>query len=256
MINLYFANNDKAKIPLVFIHGNSLDMQIFKFQFQSDLTTDFQLVGVDLPGHGKSPRLKVYSFKEIASEVCSLIEKQFEEPYFIVAHSLGGHLITQGLSFLKKVKGLIFCGTPPLGSVNDMPAAFNPGLGQLLYKPTWTNEEFEQLIHDFSPAHPEVVASGLKNSDPVFRKDLISPEFLTDFKNEWSELGKINIPVYLTCAKDDVHINKTYIQEMVQKYSFPDVTYHELSEGGHLPFLNAPEMFNEFLKKTIGQFIL
>lgn len=256
MINLYFADNDRSKIPLVFVHGNSLDLQIFKFQFQSELNTDFQLVGVDLPGHGDSTRWNAYSFKEMATEVCSLIDKQIEEPYFVVAHSLGGHLVTQGISFLKKVKGLIFCGTPPLGSVADMPKAFNPGLGQLLYKQSWTTEEFEKLIHDFSPANPEIVAGGLKKSDPVFRRDLISPEFLADFKNEWIELGNINIPVYLTCAKDDVHINKTYIQEMVQKYSFPDVTYHELDVGGHLPFLNAPEMFNAYIKKTIGQFIL
>lgn len=256
MINLYFTNKDDAKIPIVFIHGNSMDMNIYKFQFNSGLTTDFQLVGIDLPGHGSSARWESYSLGQMAFEVCNLIEQQFETPYFLVAHSLGGHLAVQGLSNLKKVKGLILCGTPPLGSVADIAVAFNPGIGQLFYKQAWTKEEIDSIINYISPENAGIIYSALKKSDPNFRRDLSHPDFLADFKNEWVELEKINTPVYLTCAKDDILINKAYIQEALQNYSFPDITYHELSQGGNIPFLNAPELFNDYLKKTIGQFIL
>lgn len=134
MMNVQIFGNKNSESTIFFIHGNSQNLDIFRFQYESALLNEYRLVGIDLPGHGKSSKLASYNIDNMAKKLVRTINNLKSNNCFIVAHSLGGHLILQGIPNIKNLKGLLLVGTPPLRSLADMPKAFFPEFTQLLKK--------------------------------------------------------------------------------------------------------------------------
>jgi pimeloyl-ACP methyl ester carboxylesterase len=50
---VYFTNESKAP-AIIFIHGNNLSKDVFNYQFEDPSLNRFNLIAIDLPGHGNS----------------------------------------------------------------------------------------------------------------------------------------------------------------------------------------------------------
>ena len=115
--------------PVVFIHGNSSSSRAFSRQLEGPLGRRLRLVAVDLPGHGKSADAKdrgAYSLPGHARAVRAVVEALGIDEAHFVGWSLGGHIALEMAPDLRKPRGFVIFGTPPLTSGEAMSEAFLP----------------------------------------------------------------------------------------------------------------------------------
>lgn len=241
-MKLHFKRAKKEGLPVIFLHGNSLDSSIFGLHSHI-LPENYQPVLVDLPGHGLSPKLENYTLVGITRLLCDFLNGEFQEDYMIVAHSLSGHIILQGLHALSSVKGLFLTGTPPLRSVTDIQIAFQPEASGLLFRPEWNMEELMELSKLFTKNKPDIVSVAMKRCDSNFKSDFLLPAFLDGFINEHHVLAHTKIPIYITWAEDDPFVNDDYMHDHIVTIDNKYLQFHEFKNGGHLPFIDNSHNF-------------
>jgi pimeloyl-ACP methyl ester carboxylesterase len=251
MMKLYSSTINKGGIPVIFLHGNSLDLTIFITNNNIIQKFSFSPIMIDLPGHGKSPGLKEYSSVSMVDSICLFINAYFDENYYIVAHSLSGHLVINGLNRFKRLKGLILCGTPPLANLSRIEKAFNPELSQLLFNPEWTDSDLDELSNMLSCNNPDSIKRALLLTDKHFKDDFLKPSFLEGFKNEIGILNNTQIPVSISYARNDSFIRMNYMTSLKNYINSDLVSFHEFSFGGHLPFLDNPSEFYQFVSDFV-----
>lgn len=97
---------------LLMIHGAMVDSSYWQLQ-QERLATQFTLIMVDLPGHGKAPALSgSTSLAEFARAVLATLDTLDLPDVLCLGHSLGG-MVAQELSLLapERVRALILADT-------------------------------------------------------------------------------------------------------------------------------------------------
>jgi len=75
---LHHKKEGTGPLTFLFIHGNSSSSNSFIQQLNSDLSKDYTLHAVDIPGHGnspKSPHLDTYSLPGYAKSILEHIEQ-------------------------------------------------------------------------------------------------------------------------------------------------------------------------------------
>lgn len=104
---------------IVLLHGFLEDHTIWQ-EVAESLSKTFQLILIDLPGHGKSPVLSgIHSMELMAGEVCRVLQSEKIEKAALVGHSLGGYV---ALACIEKYPEL-FDG---ICLVNSTPEADSP----------------------------------------------------------------------------------------------------------------------------------
>ena len=120
---LYCTLNDGANLsyescgrgnPLLFIHGWSFNAGIWKGQIEH-LRDQFQIIAVDLRGHGKSEAGKArLSLPQFASDLAHLVERLELREVNLVGWSMGGSIALRlSLSCPERMKSLILVSTTP-----------------------------------------------------------------------------------------------------------------------------------------------
>jgi len=74
--------------PIVMIHGLGASGHIWRAQ-KDFLQTDFQVVTLDLPGHGQSGWMPV-TIKDMAADICQIISSLGVSQFSMIASSMGG----------------------------------------------------------------------------------------------------------------------------------------------------------------------
>jgi pimeloyl-ACP methyl ester carboxylesterase len=120
-----FVNNQGVKIhyevegqgpPLVMVHGFTRSLEDWpNFGFVPELKNDYQLMLIDLRGHGQSDKpdnLNAYSLKTIAEDVINIMDKLKVEKAHYLGYSMGGIIGFYGIAryYLPRLSSLIFGG--------------------------------------------------------------------------------------------------------------------------------------------------
>lgn len=88
---MHYKITGKGK-TIVLLHGFLEDHTIWQ-EVAESLSKSFQLILIDLPGHGKSPVLSgIHSMELMAGEVCRVLQTEKIEKATLVGHSLGGYV--------------------------------------------------------------------------------------------------------------------------------------------------------------------
>ncbi|AEB29310.1 putative hydrolase [Carnobacterium sp. 17-4] len=97
--------------PLLLLHGNGEDHQIFKHQL-SHFSKDFQVIALDTRGHGRSDHGKgVLTFQKIAQDILAVLQYFNLSTVNIMGFSDGGNLALYfGSHYPEKVAKLIVVG--------------------------------------------------------------------------------------------------------------------------------------------------
>ncbi len=82
---------------LLLVHGYSGSSDDFTPLIER-LTPHRNIVRVDLPGHGKSPRRDSYSLAELAVELGGFIDENFDRPIDVLGHSMGGRTVLETIT--------------------------------------------------------------------------------------------------------------------------------------------------------------
>ena len=96
--NIHFTDTGQGKV-IVLLHGFMESQHIWNL-FVNELSGDFRVIAVDLPGHGRSEVLsEIHTMEIMADMVHSLLNKLGTGKCIMIGHSMGGFIT---LAFAEK----------------------------------------------------------------------------------------------------------------------------------------------------------
>jgi pimeloyl-ACP methyl ester carboxylesterase len=79
----------QGNVALVFVHGWSCDARYWDVQARA-LASDYQIVQLDLAGHGHSQERPNYSLTRFADDVAAVVKQHELTAVILIGHSMGG----------------------------------------------------------------------------------------------------------------------------------------------------------------------
>lgn len=118
-----YERTGSGDTTLIFVHGWACDRTYWDQQITA-LETDFQIIALDLPGHGETPVFgEDWSIDRFGSDVADLVNELALENVILVGHSMGGPIVVSAATKLEDVViGVI--GVDTLKSADAEPMRF------------------------------------------------------------------------------------------------------------------------------------
>jgi len=228
------------KQSLIFIHGSGGDHSLWSLQY-AKLHKHYNIVAVDLPGHGRSRGSGESDVGNYCLWVRKLLDALHLKNSILVGHSLGAAITLQfALNYSQEIKGIV-----PVGGGLKMP--INPSLLEFLK----TNPaEAIGLMCKFSLAkenRPQFFAS-LKKSLSLANIDVLYSDLSAcDKLDLTSKISKITAPVLVICGTEDKMTPPDFSRQIAGGIGGAKLC---LIEGaGHMVMMERPNEFNEALNK-------
>ncbi|HVX27025.1 MAG TPA: alpha/beta hydrolase [Parafilimonas sp.] len=241
-----------GKNTIVFIHGNSQSADSWLPQLQSKkLNEHYQLIAIDLPGHGESGRCQNnpenYRPAKIAILIKDLIDKLKIKNYILAGLSYGTNIIGEMQLPLRGCAGIMLAGACIVNE--EFPA-------EKILKPiekaeviTAANPSDEDL-KSFAFAHlknKDAATNFIKTyriTDPVFREQLAKALMEGNLTDELTNIQNFKVPVCVAFGKDETIVNTNYLNNYnplwKQKVFLIDGAGHAVNE-------EQSEVFNDLL---------
>lgn len=113
-VKIEYSKSGKGK-PIIFLHGWGSNKEIFN-EIIDNLSTEFELYALDLPGFGKTPIGNHQKLDDYVDTLSKFIKKlQISNP-IIISHSFGGRIAIK-YAFKYQVSELILIGVPGIKKV-------------------------------------------------------------------------------------------------------------------------------------------
>ena len=226
------------KQSLIFIHGSGGDHSLWSFQY-AKLHKHYNIVAVDLPGHGHSQGSGESDVGNYCLWVRKLLDALHLKNPILIGHSLGAAITLQfALDYPQEIKGIV-----PVGGGLKMPV--NPSLLEFLK----TNPaEVIDLMCKFSLAkenRPQFF-DPLKKSLSRANIDVLYNDLAAcDKLNLTKEIAKIAVPTLVICGAEDKMTPPDFSRQIAGSISGAKLC---LIEGaGHMVMMEKPKEFNEAL---------
>ena len=223
---------------LIFIHGSGGDHSAWSNQYAA-LHKHYNIVAVDLPGHGRSEG----SGKSDIENYCLSVKKLFDilqlKNVILVGHSLGAAITLQfALNYPQTIYGIVTVG-------GGMKMPVNPAIFEFLKtNPT----ESVELICKFSvaKANREKFMEPLMKSLAQARIDVLQGDLSACDKFDVSpEINKISLKALVICGAEDKMTPPEFSRQISESISGAKLC---LIEGaGHMVMMERPKEFNEAL---------
>jgi pimeloyl-ACP methyl ester carboxylesterase len=224
---------------LVFIHGSGGDHTNWVYQY-SVLKNDFNILAVELPGHGQSEGKGEQSVSLYVEWMRKILDAFGVKKPVLIGHSLGAAI---SLTFAIQHGGLL-AGIVPVGGGVTM-WVNQAILDGLLKDPAPIIEMAAKLSlakqnrEKFSPA----LSEGFSKANPVVMHGDFSA---CNQLNLTDDIGKISIPVLVLCGAEDKMTppeNSRYLADHI-----PGARLALIENAGHFAMMENPEAFNQALK--------
>jgi pimeloyl-ACP methyl ester carboxylesterase len=226
------------KQSLIFIHGSGGDHSLWSLQY-AKLHKHYNIVAVDLPGHGHSQGSGESDVGNYCLWVRKLLDALHLKNPILIGHSLGAAITLQfALDYPQEIKGIV-----PVGGGLKMPV--NPSLLEFLK----TNPaEVIDLMCKFSLAkenRPQFF-DPLKKSLSRANIDVLYNDLAAcDKLNLTKEIAKIAVPTLVICGAEDKMTPPDFSRQIAGSISGAKLC---LIEGmGHMVMMERPKEFNEAL---------
>ena len=249
-----FKTKGRGKRAIVFLHGFCEDSCIWD-DFRKDLLVEKRrVIGIDLPGFGKSEVVEGLSIDYMADVVRAVMEDQNLEKIILIGHSMGGYVT---LAFAEKYPELLlglglfhshgYADAPSTIENREKAIAFIKRQGSALYLkqiiPTFFSPEFarsnpfqlDKLIHKASGYEMDGIIEAQKAM--MKRPDRIAV------------LKQIKVPVLLLVGGKDVFITA---EKAMKQAQYPEVCFaHILPRVGHMGMFEAVHQMQVYVRKFV-----
>ncbi|NOZ48946.1 MAG: alpha/beta hydrolase [Chloroflexi bacterium] len=243
---------------IMLIHGNSSSGLSYQHQINSALGEKYRLVAIDLPGHGNSEpfaEMSAYGMPGYAAVVAAAAEALHMQDAVFVGWSLGGHIVLEAHNQLKKAKGFVLFGTPPLAFPPAMEEAFLPNpVVNIGFKPDVTEEEARAYTAAFFtpgvPAPEVPFVTDVLRTDGNARAGLAASIRPNGYQDEVEIVANLSIPLAIFHGEEEQLVNAGYIG----KLAMPTLWRNEIqviSGAGHAAQWEQPEEFNNLLEAFV-----
>jgi pimeloyl-ACP methyl ester carboxylesterase len=242
---LNFATTGKGEPAIIFVHGWTCDSTSWVRQVPA-IARKYQVVAIDLPGHGKSgsPRDGKFSMDLFAKAVEAVRREVKADKIVLVGHSMGTPVIRQYARLFPQhvavlVDGTVIDAKTAAGFASIVDRFKGPDAGKVrvefihsMLTPAAT-PELQARIEKMMTAAPDTTAAGAMAAmaDPAI----------------WTE-DPINVPVL------GIYADKSQLgnRELLAKV-FPSIDYHEIPGTDHFLMLEKPEEFNRILLEFLNK---
>jgi len=241
----------------VFLHGIGGSAKIWAAQEASFARAGIRPIALDLPGYGSRPPLAAMDFQGLAEDVEKTIDaRQLGRP-ILVGHSLGGMIVQTLLR--RRPHGyraaVLVCTSPAFGNPSgDFQKKFIADRLAPLDAGKAMPDLAEAFVDGMMGPNPDRAGRALAIAcmGPVSATTYrASVHCLIGF-DERGSLGSIKVPVLCLAGEHDRNAPPAMMERMAAK--IPGARYVCLAGVGHLPNVEAPELFDqavlEFLRNV------
>ncbi|WP_078410316.1 alpha/beta fold hydrolase [Priestia abyssalis] len=232
--------------PIIFIHPPGMGRMVFREQKQ--LCDDFQIITMDLSGHGDSDtRTEKVSVPMYVEEVRQLLNELEIEEAVICGYSAGGIIAQQfAFTYPKRTKALILSGGFPMVSTAVLKMEHVSGI-KLLPKRSYFLANVISTSHTKDPFFREQLKEHMNKANPSVWKQFYKISYQYDGR---VHLPSLQCPFLLIYGSRSDYINK-YIS-IYQKY-VQDVQYHIVPRVTHQVPTRRWQEFNEMVKAFVSR---
>lgn len=236
--------------PLVFVHGFTTTAEFWREQIEA-FSARHQMIRINLPGHGCSPRPedRNYTIDAFVEDVLEVYRALAIDPAVLIGLSMGGTVAqTFALSYPERVKALVLVGATPHGLGSDvnvdnvLKAIEDLGVvtaSQKVIERSFGSAASRALI-DF--AKKEVAQT------PAFvARQAIASLNASDSR---AKLGDIRVPTLVIVGEEDIITQPKESQILAE--GIPNSRLYNIPAAGHFPMLEQPNTFNQLL----GEFLV
>ena len=235
---------DVKKKTMVFLHGSGLSHIVWSLTEQFFFNKNFNVLSLDLPGHGTSDGPCLDSIEKIADWLEEVFKKLNLNDLILVGHSQGClEILEYAHKYKSRLKKLIF-----VGGSNKMPVhpdlielAINGDSDAIKLMMKWGYEGSKKFIGG-NPV--EKIIQSPKDISEILAVDLIA---CNNYLNGFEAAKKINLPSLVILGELDKMVNL----ESGKKFSnlLENSTTHIINECGHMIMIEkAFEMREKILK--------
>ena len=229
---------------MVFLHGSGLSHIVWSLTEQFFFNKNFNVLSLDLPGHGNSEGPCLDSIEKIADWLEEVFKKLNLNDLILVGHSQGClEILEYAHKYKSRLKKLIF-----VGGSNKMPVhpdlielAKNGDSDAIKLMMKWGYEGSKKFIGG-NPV--EKIIQSPRDISEILAVDLIA---CNNYLNGFEAAKKINLPSLVILGELDKMVNL----ESGKKFSnlLENSTTHIINECGHMIMIEkAFEMREKILK--------
>lgn len=253
----YIEKSSSSDKIIFFIHGNSSSASTWQKQLQDLSFENYDLIAIDLPGHGNSSFSKNPDKDYSPIGTADLISKVIKtlsgnRQYLLVGFSYGSNVVAEMISMDIKPAGIAFIGGCVLGNGYRMDTVFKistqPSI--LTYNEGDKNvvEKFinQQFANDREQEIRRTISEYL-SVDQNFKPALFKGAAEGKMSDEIEALKAINIPVLAIYGENDQMINNNYLDN--SPFPLWNKTIYKIPETGHWAYLEKPKEINEIIAK-------
>lgn len=211
-ISLFYQINGEGK-PLLLLHGNGEDHQIFT-ELAAKLADHYTIYAIDSRNHGQSQQTEDYSYEAMVEDVYSFIKDLNLGPVDLVGFSDGA------------IIGLMLAMKAPK-TINKLAL-----LGINLKPEDFTEESYQEIKETYE-----------ETKDPLFKLMLEQPNI------ELTDVRKVNCPILLVKADDDLFKPETYINLLA---ALPNATLKIMNGHDHGSYVINQDLLYPHLMDFLG----
>ena len=241
---IQFAQLGQGAETLVLIHGWTCDGGFWSANVP-ELAKRFQVLILDLPGHGQSDPCAACSMDEFGGAVFAVMDAAKVQRGILVGHSMGGAVMLACARLQPdRIKAIVaadavFIDSTSAEKYKNAGARFAGPQGmearekmiRSMFTPSTPKPVQEQVLKAMLAA-PEAVAVGAMNS-------MFTPSFWRD--------EVIQIPVLQIAAGTSI-----WMTEEALRKRFPKGQLKRIEGTGHFLMMEQPEAFNRILMEWVG----
>jgi len=250
--NHYFFNK-KDSIPLVFIHGVGLDLQMW--QQQVNYLDEFSILTYDLIGHGKTPCYKdKLTLKDFSNQLLEILDYLKIEKINLVGFSLGSLIALDFCShFQEKIEKLILIGTTYKRSGQEKSLVLDRYNQAKLNKPLskqalkrWFSDKYLEK----NPKTYDLFMNILNKKPEDYKNFLKAYELFANHKDDVTNIQKINRKTLVMTGSDDPGSSPAMSKKLVK--DLINSSYIEIKYGKHLCSIECADDVNINIKNFIN----
>ena len=264
-----YTDEGKGERTLLFVHGLSSNLDSWKKNIQG-LTGDYRCVAIDLPGYGKSSRIKTdYSLAEYADILNAIADKMELKNVILVGHSMGGQIAMHSvLKYPKTYEKLILIAPAGIETFTEqeatiMKTAYTPAMvvntsdDQILanYK-----MNFHSFPEDAQAMVDDRVAMKSAEDFPDYAETVVNNIHAMLEEPVINKIENIEIPVLMIFGKNDMLIPNKYfhpsesIESLVKtsEEKFKELEVKTIDEAGHFVNFEKAEKVNEEIRDFLN----
>jgi pimeloyl-ACP methyl ester carboxylesterase len=253
---------DADSQSVLFVHGFSASRVVWEYQLHSHLAEDFQLVAVDMRGHGRSEKPKDgYTASELwAADIQAVIDELRLEDPVLVGWSAGNSWIADYLSVEgeDEISGVNMVG-PVVGLRDEQPAdVIGPKMLELFDRGVFTTTDAEESstgLDEFVslwtaeplPTREHLFLLGAVSLVPPYaRAGMLARAGTVAFDELLTELDS---PVLITHGERDEIVPPKATTTLAEMIPHSQVSFYP--GVGHMPFLEETDRFNRELREFV-----